>query len=236
MRVAVVGHVEWIEFARVERVPLPARSSTRSRTGRSPGAAGRWRPCSSPSWPASALFLTALGDDEVGHRAKDELERLGVRMEVAWRPEPQRRAFVYVDSAGERTITVIGERLGPSGVRPAALARARADGRGLLHRRRRRRRAGRALGPHACCDRARNRGPGRGAGCPRRARVELQGQRRALRAGRPRPAAAPGGAHGRAGGRRIRDGRRAERALAARPGARPPWRTPTAPATASRRG
>ena len=36
-------------------------------------------------------------------------------MEAAWRDEPQRRAFVYVDSAGERTITVIGERLGPSG-------------------------------------------------------------------------------------------------------------------------
>ena len=44
--------------------------------------------------------------------------RLGVRVEVAWRAEPQRRAFVHVDSAGERTITVIGDRLGPHGADP----------------------------------------------------------------------------------------------------------------------
>jgi ribokinase len=59
------------------------------------------------------LFLTALGDDELGHRAALELAELGVRVETAWRPEPQRRAFTYVDAAAERTITVIGSRLGP---------------------------------------------------------------------------------------------------------------------------
>src|SRR5207244_1576168 len=42
-----------------------------------------------------------------------ELEAMGVRVEAVFRPEPQRRAFTHVDSDGERTITVIGERLGP---------------------------------------------------------------------------------------------------------------------------
>ena len=60
------------------------------------------------------LFVTALGDDELGRRAKGELEALGVRVEAAWRPAPQRRAFVHVDARGERTITVIGERMGPN--------------------------------------------------------------------------------------------------------------------------
>src|ERR671914_362775 len=55
-----------------------------------------------------------LGYDELGHRSKRELERLGLRVEAVFRPEPQRRGFVHVDRAGERTITVIGERLGPS--------------------------------------------------------------------------------------------------------------------------
>jgi ribokinase len=36
-----------------------------------------------------------------------------VRVEAAWRAETQRRAFVHVDGSAERTITVIGERLGP---------------------------------------------------------------------------------------------------------------------------
>src|SRR5689334_6046255 len=58
-------------------------------------------------------FFTALGDDELGRRAAHELEALGVRVHAAWREEPQRRAFTHVDGAGERTITVIGERLGP---------------------------------------------------------------------------------------------------------------------------
>ena len=59
------------------------------------------------------LFLTALGDDELGRRAERELDELGVRVRAACRDEPQRRAFVHLDRDGERTITVIGARLGP---------------------------------------------------------------------------------------------------------------------------
>ena len=61
------------------------------------------------------LFLTALGDDELGRNAARKLSELGVSVEAAWRAEPQRRAFVHVDRDGERTITVIGARLGPRG-------------------------------------------------------------------------------------------------------------------------
>jgi ribokinase len=61
------------------------------------------------------LFVTALGDDELGHRGKRELEAMGVEVAVTWRDEPQRRAFVFLDDAGERTITTIGERAAPRG-------------------------------------------------------------------------------------------------------------------------
>jgi ribokinase len=59
------------------------------------------------------LFITALADDALGRGARAELEKLGVRVAAAPRPAPQRRAFVHVDSGGERTITVIGDRVGP---------------------------------------------------------------------------------------------------------------------------
>jgi ribokinase len=59
------------------------------------------------------LFLTALGDDPLGRRAEAELRAAGVRVAAAWRAEPQRRVFVHVDDAGERTITVRGPRLVP---------------------------------------------------------------------------------------------------------------------------
>ena len=67
----------------------------------------------------TCLFLTALGDDSLGHRAYRELDALGVRVGASWRSEPQRRAFVHVDAGAERTITVLGKRVGPRARRPA---------------------------------------------------------------------------------------------------------------------
>jgi ribokinase len=61
----------------------------------------------------SSILYTAVGNDELGRRVAPELERLGVTVHAAVRPEPQRRGFTYIDKGGERTITVIGERLGP---------------------------------------------------------------------------------------------------------------------------
>jgi ribokinase len=114
MRVAVVGHVEWIEFARVERMPQAGSIVHALDSWAEPGGGGAVAAVQLARLAGSCLFLAALGDDELGHRAKAGLEELGVRVEAAWRTETQRRAFVHVDGSAERTITVIGERLGPS--------------------------------------------------------------------------------------------------------------------------
>jgi ribokinase len=112
---AVVGHVEWIEFGRVERVPAAGEIVHVSESWQEPGGGGAVAAVQLARLGGSATLYTALGDDEVGHRCKAELEALGVRVEAAFRPEPQRRGYVHVDRAGERTITVIGSRLGPAG-------------------------------------------------------------------------------------------------------------------------
>src|SRR5205823_3441514 len=114
-RVAVVGHVEWVEFARVDHVPAPGEIVHAVETWQEPAGGGAVAAVQLARLAGECLFLTALGDDELGHRAARELEELGVRVETAWRPEPQRRAFVHVDAVAERTITVIGERMGPHG-------------------------------------------------------------------------------------------------------------------------
>jgi ribokinase len=113
VKVAVVGHVEWIQFARVERVPSPGEIVHASEAWEEAGGGGAVAAVQLARLAGSCLFITALGDDELGHRAEGELARLGVRVATGWRPEPQRKAYVYVDAQGERTITVIGERLGP---------------------------------------------------------------------------------------------------------------------------
>ena len=113
MRVAVVGHVEWAEFARVQRVPDPGEIAQALGLWEEPAGGGAVAAVQLARLAGECVFLTALGDDDLGHRAKRELEALGLRVEAAWRSEPQRRAFVHVDADAERTITVMGERLGP---------------------------------------------------------------------------------------------------------------------------
>jgi ribokinase len=114
MRAAAVGHVEWIEFGRVDHVPAAGEIVHVSESWEVPGGGGAVAAVQLCRLAGAGTLYTALGDDELGHRSKDELERLGLRVEAVFRPETQRRAFVHVDRAGERTITVVGERLGPS--------------------------------------------------------------------------------------------------------------------------
>ena len=118
MQVAVVGHVEWVEFVRVDHVPAPGEIVHALETWQEPAGGGAVAAVQLARLAGECLFLTALGADELGRRSAQELEELGVRVETAWRPEPQRRAFVHVDAGAERTITVIGERMGPHGGDP----------------------------------------------------------------------------------------------------------------------
>jgi ribokinase len=113
MRAAVVGHVEWIEFGRVDHVPAAGEIVHVTDSWQEPGGGGAVAAVQLAKLAGEATLYTALGDDEIGHRAKRDLEALGLRVEAVFRPEAQRRGFVHVDAAGERTITVIGERLGP---------------------------------------------------------------------------------------------------------------------------
>jgi ribokinase len=113
MRTAVVGHVEWVTFARVPEVPRSGDIVHASEVWELPGGGGAGAAAQLAKLAGNCLFITALGDDETGHRAAAELEAMGVDVAAAWRPGPTRRAFTHVDEAGERTITVLGERLAP---------------------------------------------------------------------------------------------------------------------------
>ena len=115
MRVAVVGHVEWCEFAVVPHVPRPGHIVHAAETFEEAAGGGAVAAVQLRKLAGAATLFTAFGDDETGHRSEAELREHGVHVEGRSHPEPQRRAFVYLDSDGERTITVLGPRLGPSG-------------------------------------------------------------------------------------------------------------------------
>jgi ribokinase len=119
MRTAVVGHVEWVEYAPVERVPAPGEIVSAAETWVEPAGGGAVAAVQLARLTGECTLYTAFGDDEIGVRAREALERLGVRVCAATRAgKPTRRAFTFVDAAGERTITVIGERLQASRADP----------------------------------------------------------------------------------------------------------------------
>jgi ribokinase len=118
LRLAVVGHVEWVEFARVARPPRPGEILHVASTWEEPAGGGGVAAAEFARLEGESLLFTALGDDDPGRRAPKEFQRLGVSVHAATRPVPSRRAFTFLDDAGERTITTIGERLAPSGSDP----------------------------------------------------------------------------------------------------------------------
>jgi ribokinase len=114
VRVGVVGHVEWVQFAVVERVPAAGEIVHARETFTEPAGGGAVAAVQLARLAGSAVFLTALGDDDTAAGVARALrERFGVQVQAAARPTPQRRCFTFLDDAGERTITVLGERIVP---------------------------------------------------------------------------------------------------------------------------
>jgi ribokinase len=113
MNVAVVGHVEWIEFVRVEHVPVQGEIVHAQEVWSEAAGGGSVAAVQLARLAGASTLFTAVGDDDLGRRVEPALAQCGVRVHAAVRPEPQRRGFTFLDASGERTITVIGERLGP---------------------------------------------------------------------------------------------------------------------------
>jgi ribokinase len=117
-RIAVVGHVEWVDFAVVPRLPRRGEILHAREHFQAPGGGGAVAAVIARRLAGHCLFLTAVGNDARGAQARDDLGGLyEVEVHAAVRDKPQRRTFTFLDDA-ERTITVLGERLVPHGGDP----------------------------------------------------------------------------------------------------------------------
>ncbi len=114
-RVAVVGHVEWVDFIPIAR--MPQQGEVAHALGAFTRAAGGGGVAAAvlAELGAEVDFFCALGDDPHGHAAAEEITGRGIKLHVAWRPEPTRRAVTLLEADGERTIVTVGERLQPTG-------------------------------------------------------------------------------------------------------------------------
>lgn len=112
-RFAVVGHVEWLDFAVVDHVPVPGEIVTAGEHFAAAAGGGAVAAVQMRKLAGSAAFFCALGQDALGERSAAELRELhGLELHaVAREGRAQRRAFTHLDANAERTITVLGDRL-----------------------------------------------------------------------------------------------------------------------------
>ena len=114
-RVAVVGHVEWVDFAVVDAFPVPGEIVHATHHWDDAAGGGAVAAVQLAKLAGRAHFYTALSSDRLGTEAAVRLKRSGVTIHAGERAEAQRRAFVHLDAAAERTITVLGPRMVPRG-------------------------------------------------------------------------------------------------------------------------
>jgi ribokinase len=115
VRVAVVGHVEWVLFARVPHVPVAGEVVHAREPFEEPAGGGAVAAVQLARLAGEAVLVTTLGEDDHGRRTVARLEELGVEVRAHLREAPTRRAVALVDDGRERTITTFGGRLEPRG-------------------------------------------------------------------------------------------------------------------------
>jgi ribokinase len=125
LRVAVVGHVEWVQFGCVEHLPRPGEVAHASDAFEEPAGGGAVAAVALARLAGDCTFYTVLGADDPARRTVARLSELGVQVRLGpaagHEPDagedspPTRRAVTLIDAAGERTITTFGPRLDPTG-------------------------------------------------------------------------------------------------------------------------
>ena len=105
-----MGHVEWVEFARVPQMPAAGQIVHADEVWSEPAGGGAVVARQLARLAGRCELFTALGHDDLGRAASRRLAELGVDVHAEWGGET-RRAWTHVDAGGERTITVLGDKL-----------------------------------------------------------------------------------------------------------------------------
>lgn len=109
MHVVVVGHVEWVEFFRVDRAPRPGDILHAPSSWEEPAGGGGVAAVELARMAGRCVLHTGRGSDERGDRLAAAMAPYHVDVRGPRRPGPHRRGLTLTDPAGERTIVVVGE-------------------------------------------------------------------------------------------------------------------------------
>jgi ribokinase len=128
-KIAVVGHVEWVQFLRVDHLPAAGEIETARRETTHAGGGAVVAGGALAEHGAEVDFYGAVGTDHLGDVAAADIAARGISVHIARRSAPTREVLTLLDRNNERTILPIGERLRPEGRDDLAWDRlAHADG------------------------------------------------------------------------------------------------------------
>src|SRR4051794_40894685 len=111
MRVAVIGHIEWVTHGRAPFIPAPGQIVHLTDPLDEPAGGGAVSAVGLARMGAEVSFYTALGRDGL---SAPILQRMGVTVLGAPRTARQTHAVTMTDPGGERTIVVAGPNLQPT--------------------------------------------------------------------------------------------------------------------------
>ena len=115
LKFAVIGHVEWINFLKVNNLPKAGLITHSKNSLEMPaGGGGVIAKTLREMTNGDVHFFTSLGKDFYGNKTKEIFEKMDINLHIAWRDAPTRKGFSLVDNSGERSIIINGDRLAPS--------------------------------------------------------------------------------------------------------------------------
>lgn len=124
-----MGHVEWVDFLRVDHLPVKGEVQRTERELIQAGGGAVVAAAVLAGLGGQVDLFCAVGNDPDGDAAIAQLSGRGITVHAARREVPTRRVMTLLDPEGERTILTLGERLQPEGDDGLAWERlAEADG------------------------------------------------------------------------------------------------------------
>ena len=123
MRVGVVGHVEWVEFARVDEVPRPGDIVHALGTFETAAGGGAVAAVQLAKLAGAAVLFTSFGDDELGRRARAQLSEQGVTVRAMVDPGSSRSGRIPAPAV---SVAATASWMPLTGSRGATAAKARA--------------------------------------------------------------------------------------------------------------
>ncbi|HMJ36589.1 MAG TPA: PfkB family carbohydrate kinase [Baekduia sp.] len=114
MTLAVVGHVEWVDFVVAPRLPATGEILQASSAHEAAAGGGAMAAYAMRSLTGACTFFCAVGEDHRAAWTVRGLEAAGLEVRAAVHAgRTQRRTITHLTDDGERTITVLGPPLEP---------------------------------------------------------------------------------------------------------------------------